>query len=82
MTKERTMTDLEAKETIEAMRWTAESETTRLKERIAKLEEEYADDQWEETAAQIRRLGDRLVVRGLQAEALAIAASKFGEGQE
>lgn len=71
------MTDLEAKETIEGMVEAHEREIGSLKNRIDSLKAEYAVDKWEETATQIRRLEDRLVVRGLQAAALKIAVAKF-----
>lgn len=71
------MTDLEAKETIEALHAAAVNDRMALVLRIDDLKEEYRNDPWEDTAAQIRRLEDRLVVKGLHAEALAIAFTKF-----
>jgi hypothetical protein len=79
-TKENTMaymTDLEAKETIEHLRDRAVNDTVTLKHRIAELKSDYEKDRWEDTASQITRLEDRLVVRVLEAAALAIAATKF-----
>jgi hypothetical protein len=79
-TKENTMaymTDLEAKEIIEHLRDRAVSDTVTLKHRIATLKTEMEVDPWEGTAAQITRKEDRLVVRVLEAKALAIAATKF-----
>lgn len=71
------MTDLEAKETIEAMRDTAVNDTVTLKRRIEELKTDYAVDPHETTAAQIERLETRLVIRVEQAKALAIALTKF-----
>lgn len=71
------MTDLEAKETIEAMHETVLRDKESLLLRAEELRADYAKDPWEETAAQINRLENRAVVRGLHAEALAIALTKF-----
>lgn len=71
------MTDLEAKELIEAMRDRAVNDFATLQRRIAAYKADYEKYQYEETAAQITRLEDRLVVKGDEAKALAIAASKF-----
>jgi len=71
------MTYLEAKETIEDLRVAAVMDKETLLVRAEELRAEYAKDPWEGTAAQINRLENRAVVRGLHAEALAIALTKF-----
>jgi hypothetical protein len=71
------MTELEAKETIEDLHRTALRDKDLIANRIEDLKEDFKTDPWEATEAQIRRLEDRLVVKGLQAEALAIALTKF-----
>lgn len=71
------MTELEAKELLEAMQARAEWDVVNMKQRVKELERDYAADPWEGTAKQIERLGNRLVVRGDEAKALAIAVTKF-----
>jgi len=71
------MTELEAKETIEAMHASALRDKESLLMRLEHLKADYEKDPWTDTAAQIERIGNRAVVRGLEAEALAIALTKF-----
>ncbi len=71
------MTDLEAKETIADLHAAAVNDRVSLILRIDELRSDYEKDPWEDTAAQINRLENRLVVRGLHVEALAIALTKF-----
>lgn len=71
------MTELEAKELLEAMAERAETDVINMRRRIRELELDYAEDPWELTAKQIERVGNRLVVRGDEAKALRMAVTKF-----
>lgn len=71
------MTDSEAKETVTDMVGAMRADILSLTQRIAELKADYAKDPWEDTAHQLNRLEERLVVKTLQAEALAIAVEKF-----
>lgn len=71
------MSDTEAHDIITAMRDTAIDDTGALKTRIKTLKDDYAKDPWEDTAAQITRLEERLTKRTTEAIALAIAETKF-----
>jgi hypothetical protein len=59
------------------MRDTAIADTVNLERRIKELKKEYAADPHETTEAQIIRLEDRLRRRVQEAEALAIATTRF-----
>jgi len=71
------MDDQSAHETVRAMRDTAISETVNLTQRIKELKKENATDPHETTEAHIRNLEQRLIRRTAEAEALAIAVTKF-----
>lgn len=71
------MNEAEARNIIEIMKTTAWVDVFNLTQRIEELERELVFDGWEETAAQIKRLKDRLAKRDTEAHALSIAVTKF-----
>lgn len=71
------MTDLEAKEMLETLQHRAEVDVRSIEVRIEELKRDFEADPWEDTERQIHRLENRLVVRGDEAKALAIAITKF-----
>lgn len=71
------MQEAEAREIIEYMLATAISDTVTLTQRISELEEEYKTDAWDVSAVQIKRLKARLAARVREADALAVAVTKF-----
>ena len=54
-----------------------EQEVESSDRRLKQLNADYAEDQWEETAAQIKRVAKRLTLARLDAEALAVAVTKL-----
>jgi hypothetical protein len=56
---------------------TARTDTASLEMRLKSLNEDYAEDPSPDTAAQIERVAARVTRRRLEAEALAVAVTKF-----
>lgn len=71
------MDDLSARTVLTGMLDTAKAETARMEARLRELNLDYEADPWELTAAQIRRVAERVTRRRLEAEALEAAVSKF-----
>lgn len=73
------MQDTEALEVIKHMRDTAVNDCVNLQRRITELKAEYEHDAWDVSAAQIKRLKERLEKRVRETQALALAATQFEE---
>ena len=71
------MNNSEAHNIVRVLRDKAVAECESLSKRIAELKEEMKSDPWEGTESQIQRLEARYESRVKDAEALAIAVSKF-----
>lgn len=71
------MDDKTALTVLTNMHATAAADTASLEMRLKSLNEDYAEDPWEDTAAQIGRISGRVTRRRLEAEALAVALKKF-----
>lgn len=71
------MDDLSARTVLTGMLNTAKADTASLEERLTDLNADYEEDPWEDTAAQISRIAERVTRRRLEAEALEVAVSKL-----
>jgi chaperone required for assembly of F1-ATPase len=69
--------DIPALLVLKRMLSTARTDTASLEARLSSLNADYEVDPWEDTAAQIRRVAERVTRRRLEAEALEAAVAKF-----
>jgi hypothetical protein len=71
------MTDTDAKEIIQSMLDTAVNDAISIQRRVQEYKNDYAVDPHEDTAAQIERTANRYARKVKEAQALAIAVTKF-----